>query len=202
MLPQAKDIKLDEFPYSDWVAYRYPQVEYSQGMSIISGISQVALIFKDGNLISKIESERKLLPQQLLALLEYYILKKSSIDLDVYYFRTSYFNQVKWGVSVNLTHNILKCYGNCIVRVSDYELFLHRVIGSKMNHGAFFSEKALKEFLYPMINAGLHSIVNEYQTLQISELLPHIKEKFHINFQTYGLELCDFILQSYNIINA
>src|SRR6266446_4104291 len=177
------------------------------GAQLIVQDNQWATFFRDGKALDTFTSGRHTLTTMNLPLLGKIIGLPfggtSPFQAQVYYIGRQTFTDMKWGTKepiafrdTELTMVRLRAFGRFSMRVTDPQIFLQQLVGTKGR----YSTDAIEDFLRDVCVARLNDLLGE--TLKTildlpryyDELAGGLKGRVADDFGKYGLELVDFLI--------
>jgi len=177
------------------------------GAQLIVQDNQWAVFYRDGKALDTFSSGRHTLTTLNLPLLSKLIGLpfggKSPFQAQVYFISRQTFTELKWGTKEPITFRDseltmvrLRAFGRFSMRVTDPQIFLGQLVGTKGR----YTTPAIEDFLRDVCVARLNDLLGE--TLKTildlpryyDELAGGLKGRVADDFGKYGLELVDFLI--------
>jgi membrane protease subunit (stomatin/prohibitin family) len=177
------------------------------GAQLIVQDNQWAVFYRDGRALDTFTSGRHTLTTLNLPLLGKLVGLpfggKSPFQAQVYFISRQTFTEMKWGTKEPITFRDseltmvrLRAFGRFSTRVTDPQIFLHQLVGTKGR----YTTQAIEDFLRDVCVARLNDLLGE--TLKTildlpryyDELAGGLKGRVADDFGKYGLELVDFLI--------
>ena len=209
--------KVIEFqdPAGDVMVARVPQegtAELITGSQLIVQDGQVAAFFHDGKPTDSFRAGRYPLSTQNLPVLGKILnigsLGKSPFRSYVYYIALKTFTDMGWGTSAPILFRDtefkivnLRAFGSFAVRIGDARTFLHTLIGSQSVGTTDAVEDYLRKIIVSKFAQTLPTVLTTVIDLPVKyeELGVKVKQAVRDQFEQYGIELVDLIVESVTV---
>jgi membrane protease subunit (stomatin/prohibitin family) len=171
--------------------------------------SQVAVFFRDGKALDVLGPGRHTLETANLPLLDRLINLpfggNTPFQAEVYFVNMRTFTGLKWGTpspiifrDSELARVRLRAMGAYTCRVADPQLFITTVVGTENRYDTESVTDWLRDFIVARFNQGLAEHLKTILDLptQYEQVAAAIKTRVGEDFQDYGLELIDFLIEA------
>ncbi len=203
-----QDVSGDEIVHR-WPAYGPGTIRLGAQLTVRE--SQVAVFFRDGKALDVLGPGRHTLETANLPLLDRLINLpfggNTPFQAEVYFVNMHTFTGLKWGTpspivfrDSELAMVRLRAMGAYTCRVADPQLFITTVVGTENRYDTESVTDWLRDFIVARFNQGLAEHLSTILDLptQYEQVAAAIKTRVGEDFQNYGLELIDFLIQSIN----
>ena len=196
----------------DEIVHRWPQYgpgTIRLGAQLTVRESQVAVFFRDGKALDVLGPVRHTLETANIPLLDKLINipfgGKTPFQAEVYFVNMRTLTGLKWGTSQpiifrdsELAMVRLRAMGAYTCRVADPQLFVNTVVGTESRYDTASVTDWLRDFIVARFNQGLGEQLKTILDLptQYEQVAAAIKTRVGEDFQNYGLELIDFLVES------
>ena len=181
--------------------------ELKLGAQLVVSENQWALFFRDGKALDTFGPGRHTLTTANIPLLQRLINLPfggtSPFRADVYYVAKKVFTDLKWGTKEpvvfrdrELSMVRLRAHGAFATRVTEPQLFVNQIVGSRGRTSTDAVEGYLREIIVARLNDVLGETVQTLLELpqHYDELAEGLKGRVAGDFGKYGLELVDFYI--------
>jgi len=171
--------------------------------------SQTAVFFRDGKALDVLGPGRHTLETANIPLLDRLINipfgGNTPFQAEVYFVNMRTFTGLKWGTSSpiifrdsELAMVRLRAMGAYTCRVADPQLFITTVVGTENRYDTESVTDWLRDFIVARFNQGLGEHLKTILDLptQYEQVAAAIKTRVGEDFQNYGLELIDFLIEA------
>lgn len=186
--------------------------EIQWGAQLVVMESQAAVFFRDGKALDTFGAGRHTLTTANLPLLTRLLAipfgGRSPFRAEVYYVSTKVFSNLKWGTKEpillrdpELAMVRLRGFGSFSVRVAEPQLFVNKLVGTQ----SIYEQSQVEEYFRNILVARLADIVGELakSVFDLPRLYDEIavaaKTRVAGDFESYGLQLVDFVVQSFSL---
>jgi membrane protease subunit (stomatin/prohibitin family) len=194
---------------SDMV-YRFPANEdIKMGAQLIVGESQSAVFFRDGKALDVFGPGRHTLSTMNLPvftkLMSWPFGFKSPFHAEVYYVSRRVFTSQKWGTREPVVFRDtefkmvrLRAFGVYSLRITDPQLFVNTIVGTQQHYSTGDIEGFLRDIIVARLNDVLGETIKTVLDLPryYDELGVALKTRVKEDFDKYGFELVDFLINS------
>jgi membrane protease subunit (stomatin/prohibitin family) len=192
------------------IVHRFPTSdEIKMGAQLIVSESQSAVFFRDGKALDVFGPGRHTLTTMnlpfLSKLLSWPFGFKSPFQAEVYFVSRRIFTNQKWGTREPVVFRDsefkmvrLRAFGAYSMRITEPQLFVNTIVGTKQR----YSTEDIDGFLRDVIVSRFNDVLGEtLKTLldlprYYDELAVALKTRVRDDFDKYGLELVDFLINS------
>jgi membrane protease subunit (stomatin/prohibitin family) len=197
---------------SDIVVCRFPEQgsgEYALGSQLIVQESQVAIFFRDGQALDGFRAGRHTLCTQNLPLLGRLIGAafggRSPFRSCVYFISTRTFTNLGWGTAspvlfrdAELRMMSLRAHGTFSFRVVRGRLFLNSIVGTRGLETTHSIESFFRTMIVSKLNEVLGTRVRSVLDLasQYADVALEVKRGVGVEFEQYGLQLVDLVVEA------
>lgn len=192
------------------MVYRFPTNEdIKMGAQLIVAESQAAVFFRDGKALDVFGAGRHTLTTMnlpfLTKLMSWPFGFKSPFRAEVYYTSKRVFTNQKWGTREPVVFRDtefkmvrLRAFGVYSLKINDPQIFVNTIVGTQQR----FTTNDIEGYLRDIIVARLNDVLGE--TIKTVLDLPQyydelgvaLKVRVKEDFDKYGLELVDFLINS------
>ena len=204
-----------DLPPEDFLIWRHPEKSQVFGSQIIVSQTQEAVVLASGELVSVLPPGAHTLKTANIPVLKNFIQDgENSFPFDIWFVNKVSSTNFKWGTKspIQIKDNNygllipLGSYGSYECVIKDFQSFLLRVVGTRYK----YSIDDLKDYLLPLVERETKDAIAEEASskdvFNISTELNEISEKIKTNlkekFNSYGLNLRDFYVQSVSILST
>ncbi len=204
-----------DLPPEEYLIWRHPDKSQVFGSQIIVSQTQEAVVLASGELVSVLKPGAHTLKPASIPVLKNFIQDgENSFPFDIWFVNKVSSTNFKWGTKspIQIKDNNygllipLGSYGSYECVIKDFQSFLLRVVGTRYK----YSIDDLKDYLLPLVERETKDAIAEEASskdvFNISTELNEISEKIKINlkdkFNSYGLNLRDFYVQSVSILST
>lgn len=186
--------------------------EFVLGTQLIVQESQVAVFYKDGRALDLFEAGRyTLLSDNLPILSNFYGLAfdgKSPFRSSVYFIATKTFINLGWGTPTPILYRdtdfhmvSLRAHGVYSIRIKDPHVFLQTIVGTRGLQTTFSIEEYFRSVIVSRFNEVLGQKMKSILDLpaQYSEIVLSVKQNVKSDFEQYGIELVDLIVEAITV---
>jgi membrane protease subunit (stomatin/prohibitin family) len=201
-----QDVSGDEIVHR-WPAYGPGTIRLGAQLTVRE--SQVAVFFRDGKGLDVLGPGRHTLETANLPLLDRLINLPfggtTPFQAEVYFVNMRTFTGLKWGTpspiifrDSELAMVRLRAMGAYTCRVADPQLFITTVVGTENRYDTESVSAWLRDFIVARFNDTLGEHLKTILDLpnQYDEIAASIKTRVGEDFQNYGLELIDFLIEA------
>lgn len=196
----------------DEIVHRWP--EYGPGTIRLGAQltvreSQSAIFFRDGKALDVFGPGRHTLETANIPLLQRLINLpfggQTPFQAEVYFVNMRTLTGLKWGTPVpiifrdsELAMVRLRAMGAYTCRVADPQLFVNTVVGTESRYDTDSITAWLRDFIVSRFNDALGEQLKTILDLptQYEQLAASVKTRVGEDFQNYGLELIDFLIEA------
>jgi membrane protease subunit (stomatin/prohibitin family) len=212
-------VKFDGLASRDWLVYKHPSEDLVFGTQLIVSEGQVAVFVKGGQICDVFTSGTHTLSTQNLPILQG-ILNipfggKTPFTAEIFYLNIVTKLDVPWGTSDPIilvdpkysTRLRIRAFGQMGLKINNYSVFLRELIGS-MQKSEFIRFDKIQQFFRGVIVQRIKVLIADIivnQKISALEITPRLDEisdftraKIKQNFESYGLEVTNFFIQSIN----
>ncbi len=194
------------------IVHRWP--EYGQGnirlgAQLTVRESQEAIFFRDGKALDVFKVGRHTLTTANIPLLQRIINipfgGNTPFQAEVYFVNMRTFTDLKWGTAAPVVFRDseldmvqLRAFGGYTCRVADSQLFVNEVVGTQHRYNSETVGAWLREFIVARFNDVLGEVMDTVLDLpkHYDELGAAMRARVGQDFQNYGLELIDFLIEA------
>tara|TARA_B100001989_G_scaffold184965_1_gene134739 strand:+ start:1673 stop:2662 length:990 start_codon:yes stop_codon:yes gene_type:complete len=204
-----------DLPPEEYLIWRHPDESQVFGSQIIVSQTQEAVVLASGELVSVLKPGAHTLKTANIPVLKNFIQDgENSFPFDIWFVNKVSSTNFKWGTKspIQIKDNNygllipLGSYGSYECVIKDFQSFLLRVVGTRYK----YSIDDLKDYLLPLVERETKDAIAEEASskdvFNISTELNEISEKIKTNlkekFNSYGLNLRDFYVQSVSILST
>ena len=204
-----------DLPPEEYLIWRHPDKSQVFGSQIIVSQTQEAVVLASGELVSVLKPGAHTLKTASIPVLKNFIQDgENSFPFDIWFVNKVSSTNFKWGTKspIQIKDNNygllipLGSYGSYECVIKDFQSFLLRVVGTRYK----YSIDDLKDYLLPLVERETKDAIAEEASskdvFNISTELNEISEKIKTNlkekFNSYGLNLRDFYVQSVSILST
>ncbi len=204
-----------DLPPEDFLIWRHPEKSQVFGSQIIVSQTQEVVVLASGELVSVLPPGAHTLKTANIPVLKNFIQDgENSFPFDIWFVNKVSSTNFKWGTKspIQIKDNNygllipLGSYGSYECVIKDFQSFLLRVVGTRYK----YSIDDLKDYLLPLVERETKDAIAEEASskdvFNISTELNEISEKIKTNlkekFNSYGLNLRDFYVQSVSILST
>lgn len=186
--------------------------EFQLGSQLVIQESQVALFFKDGRALDLFHPGRHtLITQNLPLLVDLCGLPfdgKSPFRCLVYFISTKTFINLNWGTPSPVLfrdtdfHMVnLRAHGVYSIRIRDPRIFLQTIIGTRGLQTTYALEEYFRTIIVGKLNEVLGRVMKSILDLpaQYSQIVHEVKQVIHAEFEQYGIELVDLLIEAITV---
>jgi membrane protease subunit (stomatin/prohibitin family) len=192
------------------IVHRFPTSdEIKMGAQLIVAESQSAVFFRDGKALDVFGPGRHTLTTMnlpfLAKLLSWPFGFKSPFQAEVYFVSRRIFTNLKWGTREPVVFRDtefkmvrLRAFGAYSLRITEPQIFVNTIVGTQQR----YSTEDIDGFLRDVIVSRFNDVLGEtLKTLldlprYYDELAVALKTRVRDDFDKYGLELVDFVINS------
>lgn len=192
------------------IVYRFPASdEIKMGAQLIVSESQSAVFFRDGKALDIFGTGRHTLTTMNLPLLTKLMSWpfgfKSPFKAEVYFVSRRIFTGQKWGTKEPVVFRDtefkmvrLRAFGAFSMRITEPQLFVNTIVGTQQRYTTGDIESFLREVIVARMNDVLGETLKTLLDLPryYDELAVALKTRVRDDFDKYGLELVDFLINS------
>lgn len=191
------------------LVYRFSADEIKMGAQLIVSESQSAVFFRDGKALDVFGPGRHTLTTMnlpfLAKLLSWPFGFKSPFPAEVYFVSKRIFTSQKWGTKEPVTFRDtefkmvrLRAFGIFSFRVIDPQLFVNTIVGTQGRYTTDDIEGFLRDVIVSRMNDVLGETLKTLLDLPryYDELAVALKTRVRDDFDKYGLELVDFLINA------
>lgn len=191
------------------LVYRFSADEIKMGAQLIVSESQSAVFFRDGKALDVFGPGRHTLTTMnlpfLAKLLSWPFGFKSPFQAEVYFVSKRIFTNQKWGTKEPVAFRDsefkmvrLRAFGIFSMRVTDPQLFVNTIVGTQGRYTTDDIEGFLKDVIVSRMNDVLGETLKTLLDLPryYDELAVALKTRVREDFNKYGLELVDFLINA------
>lgn len=198
----------------DGIVQRWPEYgpgTIKLGSQLTVRESQVAVFFRDGKALDVFGPGRHTLETMNLPLLDRLINipfgGSTPFQAEVFFVNMRTLTGLKWGTpqpiifrDSELAMVRLRALGAYTCRIADPQLFVTTVVGTENRYDTESVTDWLRDFIVARFNSGLGDHLKSILDLptQYEEVASAIKTRVGEDFQNYGLELIDFLIEAIN----
>ena len=202
----------DPTPTGEIIVSKIPQEgsdEFRLGSQLIVQESQTAIFFRDGQALDGFESGRHTLSTQNLPLLGKIIGLpfggKSPFRCYVYFIATKTFTNLGWGTQSPVMFRdtdfrmiSLRAHGVFSIRIVKPRVFLNTLVGTMGKEYTYSVEEFFRSIIVSRLNEVLGSVMKSILDLpmQYNTIALKTKEAVFTDFDQYGVQLVDLIIQA------
>lgn len=203
-----QDVSGDEIVHR-WPAYGPGTIRFGAQLTVRE--SQKAVFFRDGKALDVLGPGRHTLETANIPLLEKLINLpfggQTPFQAEVYFVNMRTFTGLKWGTpspiifrDSELAMVRLRAMGAYTCRIADPQLFVTTVVGTENRYDTESVNDWLRDFIIARFNQGLGEQLKTILDLptQYDQVAAAIKSRVGEDFQNYGLELIDFLIEAIN----
>jgi membrane protease subunit (stomatin/prohibitin family) len=186
--------------------------EFMAGSQLVVQESQVAVFFRDGQMLDVFQAGRHTLATQNLPLLSRLIVGafkgKSPFRAYVYFVALKTFVNLGWGTASPVLFRdsdfrmvSLRAHGAFSIRITQPRVFLNTLVGTRGLETTY----ALEEFLRTIIVSRLNTVLGQRMKsildlpVEYSHIAVDTKEAVHADFGQYGIELIDLLVEAITV---
>ncbi len=186
--------------------------ELVSGTQLIVQDGQIAAFFHDGKPTDAFRAGRYSLSTQNLPLLSKLLniaaLSKSPFRSYVYFIALKTFIDLGWGTSAPIMFRDsefrvinLRANGSFALRIRDPRTFLHTIVGTQGLETSFAVEVYLRKIIVSKLTQILPMVMTTVLDLPVKydELAAKVKQAVYEQFDQYGLELVDMIVEAITV---
>jgi membrane protease subunit (stomatin/prohibitin family) len=186
--------------------------EFTLGSQLVVQESQVGVFFRDGQMLDAFQAGRHTLVTQNLPLLARLIGApfggKSPFRAYVYFVALKTFVNLGWGTPTPVLFRdsdfrmvSLRAHGAYSIRITQPRVFLNTLVGTR----GLETTHALEEFFRTVIVSRLNKVLGERMKsildlpAQYSHIAVDVKEAVRADFNQYGIELVDLLVEAITV---
>lgn len=210
-------LSLVEFldPTGEIIVAKRPELgsgEFRLGSQLVVQESQLAVFYRDGKALDQFGAGRHTLTTANLPLVGRLIGLpfggQSPFRCYVYFIATKTFTNLGWGTptpvlfrDTELRMVSLRAHGAYALRVKDPAVFLQTIVGTKGIETTFALEQYLRALIVSRFNEATGKILRSVLDLaaRYAEIAAAVRETVRADFEQYGLELVDLILEAVSV---
>mgnify|MGYP001166269599 FL=1 len=204
-----------DLPPEEYLVWRHPDQSPVFGSQLIVSQSQEAIILASGELVSILPPGAHTLKTADIPVLKNFIQDgDNSFPFDIWFVNKITSTNFRWGtktpVQVKDTNYGLLIpigsYGSYECVIKDFQSFLLRVVGTRYEYSIY----ELKDYLLPLVERETKDAIAEEASskdvfnisTELNEISEKIKNNLKDKFNSYGINLRDFYVQSINILST
>jgi len=187
--------------------------EFKMGAQLIVRESQKAIFFRDGKALDVFNAGRHVLKTQNIPILTKLITSlgygdDSPFRSEVYFLNMKLFRNLKWGTKEPILFRDselkmirLRGFGAFSITIKEPSLFLNKIVGTQ----GLFRDSDIADYLKSIILQKLHvTLGNHVKTVfdlpqHFENLSILVKSELYLDFEGFGLELHDFLINSISV---
>lgn len=197
------------------LVHRFPEAgsgEFRLGSQLVVMESQEAVFFRDGKALDAFGPGRHTLETANIPLLTSFLSLpfggKSPFRAEVYFVSTKVFTSLKWGTpepilfrDPELAMVRIRGFGTFAIRVTDASLLVNKLVGTQGIYEQHRVEEYFKRILLSRLTDVLGEVAKSIFDLPAlyDELAAALKSRVSADFASYGLELVDFVVESFSL---
>ena len=204
-----------DLPPEEYLIWRHPEHSQVFGSQIIVSQTQEAVVLASGELVSILKPGAHTLKNANIPVLKNFIQDgDNSFPFDIWFVNKVSSTNFKWGTKspIQIKDNNygllipLGSYGSYECVIKDFQSFLLRVVGTRFK----YSIDDLKDYLLPLVERETKDAIAEEASskdvfnisTELNEISDKIKTNLKEKFNSYGLNLRDFYVQSVSILST
>ena len=202
---------------SDWLLYKYPNDEFNTSSRLIVSPGQIAIIVHNGKIEKICENGTFKLDTELLPFIKAfqkgYFNWKNPFPLEIYFINKRIKLDFLWGTSdaieiIDPVYKVklgLRSRGQLGVKLTEYQYFLEKLVGTIMKSG-YVSFNILRDYFRGIINQKIRKqlvsylYTNKISYFDINMHIDEIQESFQADlepeFKKFGFEILSFAIES------
>ena len=202
-----------------WLVYKYPSDEFVLGSQLIVNQSQEALFFKGGEALDLFGPGTHTLSTGNIPILKKLVNipfgGNTPFSAEIYYINNTSRLDMKWGTSVPfqimdpMLNNIIgvRAFGQFGISINDSRTFITKIIGA-VKEGHISDYDVVRKYFNGLINTKIKELVATYITRKkisvldittyLSEISENSKNSINEEFESYGIEIKNFYIESVN----
>ncbi|NOT30025.1 MAG: SPFH domain-containing protein [Planctomycetes bacterium] len=186
--------------------------QFQLGSQLVIQESQLAAFFRDGRCLDMFQAGRHTLTTQNLPLLTKLIGlsfgDKSPFRSYVYFLATKTFVNLGWGTSTpvvfrdtDLRMVALRAHGSYSIRLRDPRVFLTTIVGTRGLETTVALTDFFRTAIVSRLNEGIGERMKSILDLPVlySEIGLAIKQAVRTDFEQYGIELVDLLIEAVTV---
>lgn len=203
----------------DWLVFKYPSNELVRGTQLIVQEGQLALLVQGGCIETTYKPGTYTLKSKNLPVLKAVVKipfgKKTPFSTEVFFVNTAMVLDVDWGTPdpvqlIDPKYHVklrIRAFGKLSLKILEGDAFLRALIGA-MNLSELFDVQKIRDFYRGIIVSKVKvliakAIINDKTSaLEVSTsletLAQKIQEEMEPDFQSYGLQIKHFCIESIN----
>jgi membrane protease subunit (stomatin/prohibitin family) len=197
------------------IVARFPQEgsgEFRLGSQLVVQESQLAIFYRDGRGLDEFGAGRYTLESRNLPLLTKIVALpfggKSPFRCYVYFLGLKTFINLGWGTPTPVLFRdaefrmvTLRAHGMYSIRVSKPRLFLQTLVGTKGLENTFALQEFFRQVIVSQINEVIGKSLKSILDLpvQYSDIAATIKNAVRLDFEQYGVELVDLVVEAITV---
>ncbi|MCK4667178.1 SPFH domain-containing protein [Candidatus Dependentiae bacterium] len=187
----------------------YGSGDFRLGSQLIVRESQEAVFFRDGQALDTFGPGRHTIGTMNIPILTKLISLpfggETPFKAEVYYVNKKAFTNLKWGTKqpivfrdTELKMIRLRAFGIFSLRISNSQVFVNKMVGTQGKYTSDAVEDFMKNIIVGRLNDFLGETLKSIFDLPMyyDEIGSGAKSRVKIDFEKYGLELLDFIIDS------
>lgn len=194
------------------MVHRWPATgsgEVRLGAQLVVRESQAAVFFRDGKALDVFGPGRHTLTTLNLpilgTLLNLAFGGETPFQAEVYFVNMRTYTNMKWGTTEpvvfrdkNLAMVRLRAHGLYTMRIKDPQLFVNNVVGTQHLYTTDQVQDWLQDFIIARLNDTLGDMTDDILELPkiYAELSAAVKGRLQEDYNRYGLELNDFVIEA------
>lgn len=213
------EVKFDGLKSREWIVYRHPCEQLALGTLLLVREGQAALFMRDGIIADVFGPGKYILSTENIPMLREIASiasdRTASFQAEVYYLNTLTKLDIFWGTAtpiqlIDPQYGIklrVRAFGQSGIRLKDCRAFYSELIGAMPRQDAVNYEK-IYDYCQGLVVSRVKVIIAEKIiqdkisaleiTLKLEEISEDTRERISREFEKYGLEITNFIVQSIN----
>lgn len=213
------EVKFDGLKSREWIVYRHPCEQLALGTLLLVREGQAALFVRDGIIADVFGPGKYILSTENIPMLQEIAGigsdRTASFQAEVYYLNTLTKLDIFWGTAtpiqlIDPQYGIklrVRAFGQAGIRLKDCRAFYSELIGAMPRQDAVNYEK-IYDYCQGLVVSRVKVMIAEKIiqdkisaleiTLKLEEISDNTWDRISREFEKYGLEITNFIVQSIN----